>query len=225
MKSVEGKGCCREHSDTLVAYRTVLDCFAPMYTRKPLFSFYTGKAVSINCVTTWQPALSRKPQNQITYWIICSFSPFGWHFSTFVCCFHLILDLWVDRDPGCWTGLSPAPSCGAAVIARVALWVLPLWVTSTDTARKERSDGNNTVTQVRTPFVLRMGLIPKTKDTDITGFRSAPKCSSCFQAAPAFSMAFRSLTGSRGKHTTRSHSCSWAHSCAMEAAQINSAFN
>lgn len=58
------------------------------------------------------------------------------------------------------------------------LWVLPPWVTLTDTAREEKSDGNNTVTQVRTSFVLCMGLFIQTS----LGFGQLP--SSCFQAAP-----------------------------------------
>lgn len=95
----------------------------------------------------------------------------------FVCCFLLVPGLWVDRDPGCWSRLSCPELWGQAVVqVWVALWVLPPRVTSTDTATKERSGGNNTVTQVRTSSVLRLGCFLQIS----LGFGQLPR------AAPAF---------------------------------------
>lgn len=214
---MEGKGCCGERSGTSVGYKTVLCRFAPMYT---------GKAAAMYRVIAQQPGLTRKPRSKITYWIICSSSPFGWHFCT--CLYVVSILFWAS-------GLTDTQAAGQAWLQARAVgpgwhhryvqhlqpW-LPSRVTSTDTATVQRSDGNRTVARVRTSFALRMGLFPQIS----LGLRSVPECISCFHAAPALPVAFSSLTGDSGEHTTWSPSRSRAHLCAaVAAAQIYGEFN
>lgn len=207
---MEGKGCCGEHSGTLVGYKTVLCRFAPMYT---------GKGAPIHRVIAQQPGLTRKPRSKITYWIICSSSPFGWRFPT--CLYVVSILFWAsgltDTQAAGQGWLQPravGPGWHHRYVQHLQRWLLS-WVSSTDTATIQRCDGNHTVTWVRTSFALRMGLFPQIS----LDLRSAPKCISCFHAAPALPVALSSLTGDSGEHTTWSPSRSQAHFCAaVEAA-------
>lgn len=84
------------------------------------------------------------------YWIICSFSPFGWHFST---CFYVVsILLWAsgltETQAAEWGWVQPwavVPGWHHRYVRHLEQWVLSQ-VTSTDTAMMQESDGNNTVT-------------------------------------------------------------------------------
>lgn len=139
-KRVEGKGCWGERSGTSVGYKTILCHFAPACA---------GKA-AVYRVIARQPGLTRKPQSKVMCWIVCSFSPFGWHFSTRMYVVSILLwALCLAETQAAGRGWVQPWAVGPGW-QNWCVWHLEQgvlsWVTSTDTAMMQRSDGNHTVT-------------------------------------------------------------------------------
>ena len=95
-------------------------------------------------------SLDSPGNRQVTYQIICSFSPFGWHFST--CLYVVSILFWASEltetqaaGQGWVQPRAVGPGWHPRCVRHLEPWV-PSWVISTDTAVMQGSDGNNAVT-------------------------------------------------------------------------------
>lgn len=115
-------------------------------------------------------------------------------FHMLICCFHLILGLRADRHPGCWTGLTPAPSCGARLAPQVCTApaaVAPVTGYLNRYSHNAEKWWSSHCSTSQNIFCFTYGALP----TDFTGFEVSSRMHlllSCCPSSPSgFQLSYR----------------------------------